>query len=114
MVILTWIIQGLLGLAFLMAGLGKITGSKMHIEGFEHWRLPQWFRVVTGIVESVAAVLLIGGFWMDDLALYGAIILAATGVGGVITHLRVKDGLKEMMPIFVLGFLAIILVFLLV
>ncbi|MFX3673467.1 MAG: DoxX family protein [Paenisporosarcina sp.] len=114
MEIVTWILQGLLGLAFLMAGLGKLTGSKMHREGFDHWRLPQWFRVVTGIVELVAAILLIVGFWVDDLALYGALILAATGIGGVLTHMRVKDGLKETMPIMVLAILAIILVFLLV
>ncbi|WP_258313415.1 DoxX family protein [Paenibacillus sp. tmac-D7] len=36
--ILAFVLQGLLALAFLMAGLGKITGSKMHVEGFKHWR----------------------------------------------------------------------------
>ncbi|WP_075618811.1 DoxX family protein [Paenisporosarcina indica] len=110
---LTWILQGLLGLAFIMAGLGKVTGSKMHVEGFEHWRLPQWFRVVTGFLEIAAAGLLIAGFWVDHLALYGAVILSAVGIGGVLTHVRVKDGLKESFPIFVLGVLAIVLVFLL-
>ncbi|MGM1049302.1 MAG: hypothetical protein ACQEXX_24625 [Bacillota bacterium] len=30
---------------FLMADIGEIMGSKMHVEGFKQWRLPQWFRV---------------------------------------------------------------------
>lgn len=36
MTILAWILQGLLALMFIMAGFGKITGSKMHIEGFKN------------------------------------------------------------------------------
>lgn len=57
--ILAYVLQGLLTLMFLMAEYGKATGSKMHVEGFKHWRLPQWFRVVTGIVELVGAAALI-------------------------------------------------------
>lgn len=60
--ILIWILQGLLGLAFLVAGLGKTFGSAMHKEAFDKWRLPQWFRVVTGFVEIAAAALLLAGY----------------------------------------------------
>nr|WP_231507706.1 DoxX family protein [Bacillus sp. UNC41MFS5] len=48
MTILGWVLQGLLAAMFLMAGFGKVTGSKMHREAFVHWRLPQWFRIVLG------------------------------------------------------------------
>lgn len=34
MEILAYILQGILALMFLMARFGKITGSKMHVEGF--------------------------------------------------------------------------------
>lgn len=107
--ILIWILQGLLGAAFLMAGLGKIVGSKMHKEGFAKWRLPQWFRVVTGIIELVAAVLLIVGFWQKDLVLYGALMVVVIGLGGTLTHVRIKDPMKDTMPIIVLGVLGLIL-----
>lgn len=41
MTIFSVILQSVLALMFLMAGLGKIAGSKMHVEGFKHWGLPQ-------------------------------------------------------------------------
>ena len=34
----------------------------MHVENFKQWGLPQWFRVVTGIVELVGPIALIIGF----------------------------------------------------
>ncbi len=40
---------------FLFAGFGKVTGINMHVEAFNHLGLPQWFRVVTGIVELAGA-----------------------------------------------------------
>lgn len=113
MTIFAWVLQGLLGLMFIMAGLGKITGSKMHIEGFIKWGLPQWFRVVTGVIELGAAVLLIVGFWYVTAALIGAAILVAVGIGGVITHIRIKDSMKDTAMILVLGILALILLIIL-
>ncbi|MFJ7949934.1 DoxX family protein [Lysinibacillus sp. NPDC096418] len=104
-----WFLQGLLAIVFLMAGLGKLIGTDMHKNNFNHWRLPQWFRGVTGLVETAAAVLLIVGFWQYTALLAGAWLIVATGFGGVITHIRVKDSLKDTLPIAVLGILAIIL-----
>jgi len=109
MTILAWILQGLLALMMLAAGAGKTFGSKMHIEAFNHWKLPQWFRVVTGIVELGAAILLIIGFWNTITAIIGAVILVAVGIGGVITHVRVKDPMKDTATIFVIGVLALVL-----
>ncbi|MEK4228167.1 DoxX family protein [Solibacillus sp. FSL H8-0538] len=112
MEIMVWILQVILGAAFLMAGLGKLAGSKMHKDSFTHWRLPQWFRLVTGGVEGIAGALLIAGFWQGDWIVYGAIMTAAVGVGGVATHVRVKDPMKATIPIAVLGILGLILTYL--
>lgn len=109
MEILAWILQGLLGLMFIMAGFGKITGSKMHVEGFTKWGYPQWFRIVTGVIELGAAILLIVGFWNGTAALIGAAILVAVGIGGVLTHVRIKDTMKDTAMIGVLGLLALVL-----
>ncbi|WP_081418954.1 DoxX family protein [Paenibacillus sp. Leaf72] len=108
-----WIIEGLLAAMFLMAGLGKTFGSSMHVESFRRWRLPQWFRVVTGLVELAGAALLIIGFWKSGFAIAGALLLAVTALGGILTHLRVKDGIKETSTIVILGILAGVLLFLL-
>lgn len=109
--ILAYVLQGLLTLMFLMAGYGKVTGSKMHVEGFKHWRLPQWFRVVTGIVELVGAAALIIGYWEHSWAAAGALLLGITAIGGVFTHIRVKDSFKQTSTILFLGILAFIVFF---
>ncbi|MCD1159583.1 DoxX family protein [Peribacillus frigoritolerans] len=113
MIIISWILQGLLALLFLMAGAQKTFGSKMHKEAFAKWGYPQWFRVVTGVVELAAAVLLAIGFWVDGVAAFGAMILVAVGIGGVITHIRVKDTFKDTAMIAILGILAFVLLIIL-
>ncbi|MDB5052353.1 MAG: hypothetical protein JWM44_403 [Bacilli bacterium] len=105
------VLQSLLALAFLRGGFGKITGSRMHVEGFKHWRLPQWFRVVTGIVEFVAAAALIHGYWEQSWAAAGALLLVVTAIGGILTHVRVKDSFKQTFPIILLGIISFILLF---
>ncbi|MDB5055833.1 MAG: hypothetical protein JWM44_3883 [Bacilli bacterium] len=109
--ILVIVLQSLLALAFLMAGMGKITGSEMHVEGFKKWRLPQWFRVVTGLVELVGAAALIIGFWQQSWTAAGALLLGFTAIGGLLTHIRVKDSFKDTFPIVLLGILSFIVFF---
>ena len=103
------VLQSLLALMFLMAGLGKIAGSKMHVEGFKHWKLPQWFRIVTGIVELVGATALVVGYWESSSVALGALILGITGIGGIITHIRVKDSFKQTFMILFLAVISIVL-----
>jgi putative oxidoreductase len=109
--IVAFILQGLLALMFLMAAMGKITGSKMHVEGFKQWGLPQWFRVVTGFVELVGAVALIIGFWEYSWAAAGALLLGVTAIGGTLVHVRVKDSFKQTFMIVLLGILSFIVFF---
>lgn len=112
MVIVTYVLQGILALMFLMAGFGKVTGSKMHVEAFAHWRLPQWFRVVTGLVELAGAILLIVGYWASTSAMAGTLLLGITGIGGILTHIRVKDSFKDTAMILFLAILSFVVFFL--
>ncbi|WP_100487265.1 DoxX family protein [Sporolactobacillus pectinivorans] len=112
MELVTFILQGILALIFLMAGFGKVTGSKMHVEAFKHWKLPQWFRIVTGIVELSGAVLLIIGYWAPISAIAGATLLTFTGVGGILTHIRVRDSFKDTAMILFLAILSLVVVLL--
>ncbi|SEO72769.1 DoxX family protein [Paenibacillus sp. OV219] len=107
--VLSIVLESLLALMFLMAGFGKISGSKMHVEGFKHWGLPQWFRIVTGLVELAGAAALIVGYWDPSWVAVGALILGITGIGGVITHLRVKDPFKQTFMILLLAIISIVL-----
>ena len=107
--ILTIILQIVLALMFLFAGLGKIFGSKVHIDGFNRWRLPQWFRVVTGLIELVGGAALIVGFWEESWIAAGSLVLGIVAIGGVLTHIRAKDSFKQTFPILLFGILAVVL-----
>ena len=98
------VLQGLLAAVFLFAGLGKLFGTKMHKANFDKWQFPQWFRIVT-----VASIFLILGYWNEIYTAYGTMILILVGMGGVFTHIRIKDSMAAMFPITLLGILAIIL-----
>lgn len=93
------VLQVVLGLMFLMAGFTKL-GAKQQVQAFEHYGYPQWFRVVTGVVELVAAVGLLAGIWYPHLAPLAGLLLAVTMLGAVITHMRVQDPAKAtIMPL---------------
>ncbi|OZQ66816.1 hypothetical protein CA600_10690 [Paenibacillus sp. VTT E-133280] len=109
--IVSIVLQSLLVLAFVMAGLGKVAGSSMHVDNFKKWRLPQWFRVVTGLVELVAAAALVVGYWEPSWAAAGALLLGVTAIGGVLVHIREQDSFKHTFPIILLGVLAVIVFF---
>ncbi|GGA34364.1 DoxX family protein [Paenibacillus physcomitrellae] len=101
------ILQTLLILMFLMASFGKLRGAKTPIEEFEKLRLPQWFRVITGIIEFVAAAALMIGYWDASWVAAGALLIVFTAVGGVLAQVRIKDSFKNMIMIMVIGVAAI-------
>jgi putative oxidoreductase len=70
-----------------------------------------WFRVVTGIVELIGAAALIIGFWDQSWAVAGALLLGITAIGGILTHIRVKDSFKKTSTILFLGILSFIVFF---
>jgi putative oxidoreductase len=104
-------LQSLLALMFLMSAFSKISGSKMQVEAFKHYRLPQGVRIVVGVLVFVSAAALVVGYWESNWTAAGALILGTVGIGGTLTHIRIKDSFKQAFPIMVLGGLAIILFF---
>jgi putative oxidoreductase len=111
MAILLIVLQSLLALMFLMAGVSKLSGSKMHVENFKQWGLPQWFRVVAGIVEFAGAAALIVGYWDKNWTAVGSLILGITSIGGIIVHIRNKDSFKQTFPILLLAIISFIVFF---
>lgn len=107
--IVSIILQTLLTLMFLMASFGKLRGAETPIEEFEKLRLPQWFRIVTGIIELISAVALIIGYWDASWVAVGALLIICTAIGGVLAQIRIKDSFKNMLIIIVIGFVAIFL-----
>jgi uncharacterized membrane protein YphA (DoxX/SURF4 family) len=100
--VLSIILQAILGLGFLMFGFMKF-GSKQMVEGFKHYGYPGWFRVFTGMVEVLSAVLVIAGIWNETLAAWGGLFIVATMFGAIFTHIKIKDTVQQMMmPIILL------------
>ncbi|MBS2967909.1 DoxX family protein [Metabacillus sp. KIGAM252] len=96
-----FILQILLGLAFLFFSFNKF-GSKMNGE-FTRYGYPQWFKIVTGIVEAAAGILLLAGYWNDQLTAWGSLLATLTMLGAVVTHMKVKDaGSKFTVPVVLL------------
>ncbi|MFB7139201.1 DoxX family protein [Gottfriedia sp. NPDC056225] len=107
--ILSTILQILLALMFLIAGFGKVFGSSSSVESFNHLKLPQWFRVITGLVELIGVASLIIGFWEASWIPAGGLLLGVVAIGGIIAHIRVKDSFKQTFTILLLGIIGFVL-----
>jgi putative oxidoreductase len=83
--IIVWILQILAAGAFLSAGIPKLLGVPMMVDMFNQIGVGQWFRYVTGGIEVGSAFLLL----LPGRALFGAILLACTMVGAILTHFLV-------------------------
>ncbi|MBD0381970.1 DoxX family protein [Paenibacillus sedimenti] len=109
MQIVSIILQSILALIFLMAASGKLAGSKAQIEAFNHLRLPQWFRIVTGLTQLIGVAAVVIGFWEPSWAAAGALWLAIISLGGILSHVRVKDTFKQAFMIVLLFVLSLVL-----
>jgi putative oxidoreductase len=97
---IVWGVRILLALAFGAAGLAKLGGVPQMVQVFNAIGLGQWFRYLTGAVEVVGAVLLL----VPAAGFLGGVLLTATMIGAVATHLVLIDG--SPVPALVLGLLS--------
>lgn len=109
--VVLWVIAALLALAFVMAGLMKITGNREemitntpYVEDF-----PQGGIKAIGVAEVLGAIGLIvpaATGIAPVLVPVAATGLALLMVGAVVVHLRRGDGFAAAVPSLVLGLLA--------
>jgi putative oxidoreductase len=93
-----WALQIISAGMFLLAGTMKLSGNPAMVEMFGVIGLGQWFRYLTGAIEVVGAVLLL----IPSTAIYGAVPLAATMVGAILTHLFIVGG-SPLVPVLLLA-----------
>ena len=96
--IISFMLQGILGVLFLIAGVQKILGDRQQVDMLKNLKLPQWFRVVTG----VGVVGLIVGFWLPWIVIIAGLWFGVTMLVAVLAHIRVKDPFSDSMPAFML------------
>jgi uncharacterized membrane protein YphA (DoxX/SURF4 family) len=97
---IVWGVRILLALAFGAAGVAKLAGVPQMVQVFDAIGFGQWFRYLTGTVEVAGAVLLL----VPATGFLGGLLLTATMVGAVATHLVLIGGNPA--PAIVLGLLS--------
>jgi putative oxidoreductase len=93
--VVAWALSVLLALAFLAAGVSKLAGAQMMVDGFRHWGYADWFRYLIGACEVGGAVLLL----MPRTAWLGAAGLCVIMIGAVVTHLTHSENAEALIPL---------------
>lgn len=70
---------------FAMSGAAKLSGTAQMVALFDAIGIGQWFRLVTGGLEVIGALLLLA----PPVTGFGALLLAVVMVGAVFTHVVV-------------------------
>ncbi len=78
-----WIITVFLAYVFLRQGYSKFFDDSGWARAFRVWHYPEWFRILIGVVEICAALLL----FIRRFALVGAIMIMIVMLGGMATHI---------------------------
>ena len=87
------VITALLSLAFLGAGIMKLTGAEEMRQGFENWGYPIFFMYIIGICEVAGAI----GLWLRRFSFAAKICFIILMAGAVLTHL-VFDTINDAVP----------------
>ena len=98
-----WGLQVGLAAMFLFAGRSKLSGAPEMVALFDAIGVGQWFRYVTGLLEVTSAVALL----IATLAPFGALLLASTMVGAIVTHLFIAGGSPAIPVVLLLGLLVV-------
>lgn len=96
--ILAVILQSWLLFSMAFFGGSKLAGAGHQVELFDSIKLPQWFRVITGIVQIAACAGLIIGYWYGEIAAWTAIFVGIMMLVAILSHLRVKHPFGKVFP----------------
>ena len=83
-----WTLQVLVAAFLFFSAVMKLTGAEEMVALFDSIGIGQWFRYVTGSIQIIGTALLV----VPKFALLGALVLASTMGGAVLTHLFVIGG----------------------
>lgn len=77
------LLRGVLVVFFIYMGTQNLTGNEKMIADFARWGYPEWFRVLTALIQILGAVLMLS----PATSFYGAALLSFVLVGAIGTHL---------------------------
>jgi putative oxidoreductase len=80
--IVLWVFSLFLAWVFVRQGYAKFSDTSGWARAFRAWHFPVWFRVLIGIAETAAALLLL----TRRTAFAGALIIITVMIGAMATH----------------------------
>jgi uncharacterized membrane protein YphA (DoxX/SURF4 family) len=88
MYIIFVILQSFLFVSMTFGGASKVVGAKSFVDMFESIKLPQWFRVVTGLIQLAWAAGLVIGYWHPATAAWAGI---GIGITMLVQHFHISE-----------------------
>ncbi len=102
--IVGWVLQILLGVFFIISGVPKLMGEATVAANFEHWGYPDWFLMLTGVLELLGAI----GLLIPMTAGWAASGLVLMMLGAAWTHISNDEGLAVLVPLLFAALLAVV------
>jgi uncharacterized membrane protein YphA (DoxX/SURF4 family) len=96
--VLLWAIALFLVYVFVKAGIDKFSDDSGWARAFRYWGYPTWFRILVGVMEVGAAVLVL----YRRTAGYGALLIIVVMIGAMATHIstgRPRQVTSEIFPL---------------
>ena len=104
--VVLWVFALFLSWIFIRQGFAKFDDASGWARAFHTWHFPVWFRVLIGVLEMSAAVLLL---WKRT-AFAGAVIIVLVMLGAMGTHIywsRPGQVTSEILPLFLATMVAL-------
>ena len=102
------ILAALLGLIATFSAAGKLSMRENVVEMLNHVGLNERQIRLLGTVEILGALGLLVGIWIPLLGQLAALGFVVYFAGAVISHIRVRDSIKDMAPAILLTVISII------
>jgi len=93
-----WVFALFLAWVFVRQGFAKFSDTSGWASAFRFWHFPVWFRILIGVMETGAAILLL----TRRTAFFGAIIIIVVMLGAMGTHIywgRPGQVTSEVLPL---------------
>ncbi len=101
-----WLFSLFLAWIFIRQGIAKFSDTSGWAQAFRTWHFPVWFRVLIGVLETMASILLL----TRRTAFAGAIIIIMVMLGAMGTHVywgHPKQVTSEVLPLLLATLIAV-------
>ncbi|NER13616.1 DoxX family membrane protein [Leptobacterium flavescens] len=102
--VVTWVLQILLGLEFILAGQAKFTRPDVWAREFRDWGYPDNVHYIIGGLELIGAVLIFFPKFASKAALGLGIIM----LGAAVTHLLHQEWSRVVVTLILTGLLSLV------